>query len=249
MKIFVVTHSEVNIKLPANYELFQVNAQNNKVFCHMNDAVGQKQISEKNQNYCELTAAYWIWKNIDTDDFVGLMHYRRYLTRNILSSSASDYLDEKAVKKILNKYDFISTKRFKSNMTVKEAMLDSVREQDFNLLRQIISTKYSDYLNAFDKVFSGHRTYLFNIFITDKKKWDEYYTWLFSIFDDLEPLIDMTDYSDREKRLYGFLSERLFTVYILKNKFRVKSFPVHIVGVSTWSRIVRKVKKFLRLGV
>jgi hypothetical protein len=35
--------------------------------------------SEKNPFYCELTGAYWAWKNLDTD-LIGLVHYRRYFT-------------------------------------------------------------------------------------------------------------------------------------------------------------------------
>ena len=36
-------------------------------------------ISAKNSQYCELTAQYWAWKNIDCD-YYGFFHYRRYLT-------------------------------------------------------------------------------------------------------------------------------------------------------------------------
>ncbi len=35
-------------------------------------------ISEKNPMYCELTAQYWAWKNLEAD-YYGFFHYRRYL--------------------------------------------------------------------------------------------------------------------------------------------------------------------------
>jgi hypothetical protein len=37
------------------------------------------EISKKNPYYCELTGAYWAWKNLDAD-LIGLVHYRRYFT-------------------------------------------------------------------------------------------------------------------------------------------------------------------------
>lgn len=45
---------------------------------YLKDSTGDN-ISEKNENFCELTGIYWIWKNVDAD-FYGMMHYRRYLS-------------------------------------------------------------------------------------------------------------------------------------------------------------------------
>ena len=48
----------------------------------LNDALGKKNISKKNNNYGSLTSIYWIWKNdiksLKSNDFIGICHYRRF---------------------------------------------------------------------------------------------------------------------------------------------------------------------------
>lgn len=247
MKIYVVTHKKVTNELPRNYEYFQVNAARNEVFCPLNDALGEDEISLKNPYYCELTAAYWIWKNVREQQIVGLAHYRRFLTTNRFSSSPKKYLNSPKAERVLEKFRFIATKPYKTDITVKEHLLKSVREKDFDLLREAVAEVQPDYLAAFDNVFSGHRSYLLNMFICKKTDWDAYYAWIFSIFNVLEKRVDMTGYSTQEQRLYGYLSERLFTVYVEKNNYRVKSYPTYLVGESKLKLMVRKIEKILHI--
>lgn len=248
MKVYVVTHEPISIDLPPDYELFQVGAAVNGAFCEHNDAVGEDNISVKNPNYCELTAAYWIWKNDHENDIVGLMHYRRFLTRSILSNSIKHLIDENTVIRNLRKYDFLAPKRMEMIPNVKKQMLDgAVRHESFDILEQVVCDLYPDYKSAFTRVFYGSKTYICNIFIARKKDCDEYYSWLFSIFDEMEKYVDMSGYSTQEQRLYGYLSERLFTVYAIKNNKRVKEFRMlTLPGHSFAKRIINGLKNKLK---
>ena len=132
-------------------------------------------------------------------------------------------------------------------MTVKEHLLLNVSEHDYNLLRDIIKNEYPDYLNAFDFIMNGHESYLLNMFTTTKTNFDTYYEWLFELLGKVEKQVDMTGYTTQQQRLYGFLAERLFSVYIMKNNFKVKSFPTHTVGSSKFEIIYQKLLKILRI--
>lgn len=247
MKIYVVTHKPFDGLLPPQYEYIQVNAASNEHFCALTDDTGEN-ISAKNPYYCELTATYWIWKNDHENEIVGLAHYRRFLTVNKFSSSPKKYVGEKRAKKLLQKYDFLATKQYRPHCTVREHILRDVHERDLDLLRETVEEVCPDYLTAYDEVLAGDRSYLLNMFICKKQTWDSYCEWLFTLLFALEPKVDMTGYTAQEKRLYGFLAERLFSVYVKKNGCKVKSFSTHLVGVSKWRVAVNKLKRILHIG-
>ena len=78
IKILVVTHKDY--WMPNNEIYLPILVGNNKVKNnYLRDNTGDN-ISKKNKNYCELTALYWAWKNLD-NKYIGLCHYRRYFSK------------------------------------------------------------------------------------------------------------------------------------------------------------------------
>lgn len=244
LKIYVVTHQLLDYKLPANYEFIQVNAKNNEHFATLTDDNGDN-ISTKNPYYCELTAHYYVWKNDKVNDIVGFVHYRRYLTSNKFSSKQKYFLNYKRITKDLSKYDLITTKPYKTNETIKEHLLRDVHEKDYEILRNVIAKDFPNYLAAFDKVMAGHESYLLNMFITTKEKFASYCNWLFSLLFKVEEQVDMTGYSTREQRLYGFLAERLLMVYTMTNNLKVKSYPTYLLGRNKLGIAIDKIKRIV----
>lgn len=81
-RIFIAMHKDFITPTAKIFESVQCGCDltDIRISCNHFDNYGEN-ISYKNKNYCELTALYAMWKNKKTSDcdFVGLMHYRRYL--------------------------------------------------------------------------------------------------------------------------------------------------------------------------
>ena len=76
-KIFIVTHEKSPILANDILVPIQVGNRANIETNILRDNT-LNNISNKNNNFCELTAAYWIWKNYKEAEIVGICHYRRY---------------------------------------------------------------------------------------------------------------------------------------------------------------------------
>ena len=202
---------------------------------YLSDNYGDN-ISSKNNNYCELTALYWIWKNRPDAQIVGITHYRRFFYKYNVFLNIQRVLNERDILNYLDKYDIlIPNKEYFSGLTVEEQYERShISTNNLIVCRNIIKVKYPDYLSSFDKVMKRKYMYCYNMFIAKKEIFDQYMEWLFSILFEAEQKIDLSTYKDLseeerkyQERVYGFLAERLFNVWLCKNsKFKCKEIMI-----------------------
>lgn len=203
-------------------------------------------ISEKNAQYCELTAQYWAWKNIDAD-YYGLCHYRRFFSfaeepldlsiwgtheYDVLSAGVQQALclDSESIRRKLSQADLIvgtSADLKKLNIDNLYAQYESAPElhiEDLNLAIRILKETYPEYTAAADTYMSGQVFYPCNMFIMKRDLFFEYSSWLFDILGRLEVQLNMEDYSVEGKRTIGHIAERLLGIYFTKK---------HLDGIKT----------------
>lgn len=189
-------------------------------------------ISDKNSSFCELTALYWMWKNVSAE-YYGLMHYRRLFNFKMFDhASYSDTNLELAQKKyqwnarslqsimrdhdiftspywnvhpvglghdVQTNYEFYEREHFSKDLDI---VLDVIKEDDKDIYHSIL-----DHVH-------GTRCNFANLMIMQKDYFDSYCTWLFKILFEAEKRIDTAGYDKYQKRIWGFISERLLGGYV-----------------------------------
>ena len=205
-------------------------------------------ISAKNANYCELTGLYWAWKNLKCD-YIGLCHYRRYFAgKNIHTNNAEKkkavILHRKDYEKLLQEYDIIlPVKRNYYIETVRSQYEHAHNKSDLDEAERIVAVLYPEYSEAFAKVMKRTKLHILNMFVMKTTLFDEYCSWLFSILFELEKRIDISSYNQYKARVFGFISERLFNVWLEKQQLKVKEVPVVFLEKQDW---IKKIAEFLR---
>lgn len=199
-------------------------------------------ISDKNLMYNEYTGLYWLWKNYDIKDYIGLNHYRRYY----------EWMDDvpdieflmKLYKIILNKpVDLICP--VTAGNGVQGQIMDN-REwyawwhnvEDFDILEQLYHEKFPEYVNGFDKMKNNHYIYNSSMFTMSRDMFKEYCDYVFTVLSEYNKYRGMFTSDDYRKhvnentlkyvkpylsyynteiqsRVIGYIAERVMNTYML----------------------------------
>lgn len=224
--IYIAAHKKFHVPRLEGYCPLQVGAEGKADLGYIRDNTGEN-ISSKNPNFCELTGIYWIWKNCD-DDYKGLVHYRRYFGKSNLSSRISDIYSYNELRTMLDKNVEIILpykERFLQNAK-DELMISCCTEKIFEQLRQAVLRVHPESIDAFNAFFTQNTCTLFNMMFCKKEIFDDYCGWLFDILFELEKHVKLDSLNEYQKRLYGFLSERLLNVWVRQKRLRTKNLRV-----------------------
>lgn len=245
-KVFVVTHKENPIL--ANEVLVPIQVGTNSPITEniLRDNTLDN-IAAKNANYCELTAIYWIWKNVKDADYIGICHYRRYLNfyndwynlkpsaqkkiktedfkKTQLYNTSAEQLDKK-IKSILAENDVILCRPYKfKKASLTGNYCEDHRQEDWDLTKQIILEQHPEYKDSIVKFLDeGTNFHIGNMMIASKSKFDAYCEWLFPVLFELESRITIPE-DPYQARIFGFISERLINLYMYHHQFKIKGIP------------------------
>lgn len=221
-------------------------------------------ISRKNRSYCELTALYWAWKNLDAD-YYGLFHYRRYMCfdeslqnmdsmANVLSDDLSDEtleklsITENKMKEKIPQYDAIVVRKREvvavDTIYEEYGAPETQHIEDLDAVIDIIHEKYPEFDEYVDAYLNDKYAYDCNMFIMKKDIFNKYCEWLFSILEEAEDRINTINYGIQEYRVFGYLAERLCGIYFtyLKNKdYKICELPKVLVKNTGKSIIIKPI--------
>lgn len=234
IKLFTITHKPFRPPADSMYVPLQVGRSSAEDLGFLGDDTGDS-ISHLNPYFCELTGMYWLWKNYHQTDYIGICHYRRYLLNEHGSIFTSQQLES-----ILSRYDIITTKLLTLTCSYYEGFGKNHHIKDLIVTEEVLKEKYPEYQNTFCELLHGPHTYFGNIFITSKETYDRYCSWLFDILFEVKKRTDFTGYNDYHKRLFGFLSEFLQTVWIRYNRLTAYECMVGMVGEKYETRILKE---------
>lgn len=222
--IFAMTHKKFIPPSDKMYVPLHVGCEGKENLGYLGDNTGEH-ISSKNIYYSELTGVYWVWKNFHDTDNVGICHYRRFLVND-----AGKLFTEAQIESLLSRYDLITTKTLTMRYPYYDGFLCNHNLADLEAALEVVKELYPEYYDTFQTMVHKRDTWFGNIMICKKVLFDEYCSWLFPIFFEMEKRIDVENYDDYHKRVYGFISEFLLFVWATVKNLKVYQCKVGMLG-------------------
>ncbi len=211
--ILVAAHKKYRMPSDELYLPVQVGAAGKESIGFQRDDEGEN-ISALNPYFCELTAMFWAWKNLNAD-YVGLAHYRRHFALRYESDPWNRILCRRELEPYIGKIRvFVPNKRKYYIETLYNHYAHTHHPEQLDETRKILQGKHPEMMPAYVEICRQRWGYMFNMMILDRPLFDEYCSWLFSILFELRKRLGEEGLTSFEARYYGRISEILWNVWL-----------------------------------
>lgn len=201
----VCNYRDKPVTSPPNLHPFEIRIQagaalTKERIASLTDDTGQN-ISDRNKQYCEMSAVYWIWKN-RRHDWVGIEHYRRHLL--VTPDMLSDEVDAILPLPYMCYSNTLAQFRRFVGEDVVTALLKALQE--------LHPSEYPRYLAVLEDEYQ----YTYNLLCSRWSVFDDYCAWFFHITEYMESMADeVADINNT--RALSYVAEVLTNLYFRAN--------------------------------
>lgn len=189
-------------------------------------------------------------------DKLHLFGYSTYLFDSVDDSYLQDIgLEDGKINSLLNGgYDLICVKKSNARyLGCRNGKEDFTRNcfgsnsEDYDKCMDIVAKKFPEYKDSIIELNKGPYRYFYNMFIMSKNVFNDYSEFMFTILAELEKNIDTTYYSEKAKRVCGYMGEFLLSLYIFnayrKGKLKIKELYSSFIKDTSECEILKPVFK------
>lgn len=168
-------------------------------------------ISEKNGNYSEATAIYWMWKNAKKVDYIGLNHYRRHID---IGDSDWDRIIENDIDVIVTRPTFVPQGNGAFFATL-------VPKCDVDFFNKAVEEMAPSYSKARDTYMTARFYPPCNIYVMRYEHFMDYAKLVFDVVFRVERIYEDMGFA-RKDRYMGYLVEALLGIWLIEHKDKIK---------------------------
>ena len=218
ISIYVATHKPGPVRNDDVYTPIHVGRAKSKFKGEMADMIGDDtgdNISEKNSSYSEMTAHYWIWKNVQNVEYVGLCHYRRLFGIDVTSEN---------IDQLMRGYDVMMVDPAFQLDSVYSCFVKFIGGENMAITAQVVKKLCPEYFDTLISLGNELKFHPFNMFICKKEIHSRYSEWMFPILMECEKYIQPSPYSNAN-RVIGYIAEMITQLFFIHNGLKIKSVP------------------------
>lgn len=233
VSIFVACHKPTKVIANNAYVPIHVGRAISKYKEEMADMIGDdtgNNISEKNSSYSEMTAHYWIWKNVQDVEYVGLCHYRRLFGVDITESNIDRIMGNNDVIMVFPAYQIDS---------VYSCFVKFIGGENMAITAQVVKKLCPEYYDTLIALGNDVMFHPFNMFICKKELHSRYAEWMFPILFECEKYIKPSPYSNAN-RVIGYIAEMITQLFFIHNHLKIKSVPYIAIDENNQKSLIKR---------